>query len=994
MFPEINRPLGGSLPLQQCPLALKMKDMDSWGVSEWCKGNLDGLEQIGRFQFFNNLKLKENYDIINGRFILQHYLDSEDYFDLASAISQEFQLPKYLKHYDITSKAVNLLLGEFLKRPDIFRVLASDEETTNEKIRLKTELLQKYMEEKVHQEITQQLIQMGIDPNKSDFKTEEEADKYKEDIQQKYQEMTPEAIEKYMRYDYRSAAESWGQAVLNNDKERFLLREHEKIEFTNMLVADRCFTHFFLIPTGYFMETWNPLNTFFHQSPEVRHVEDGDYVGRTFYMSKAQILDRIGWRMTQEQQEALYPEYNKALVAQGTGYSTMFQTWVYPMQNYDDFKSINQALGSAVGFNPLDQNTLSSVPLMNEYDNNTVGNSYSFMQNDLVQVTEAYWRSQRKVGHLNITNPETGEVETKIVDETFDPKLFNIEVLDSTFKEHNEPDTIVWIWTNQIWQGIKINENHLNSTIDTQKGRKGLYVDIRPCDFQFKGDFNIFNPKLPVCGGVFNNYNGRSMSIVDLLKPYQILYNAIYNQCYGIIQRNNGKAFLMDQNILPHNKDWGGEEAIEKFKSVMDATGLGIVDSSPANLAAKGGSNFQHYQVIDLDESDKVTRLFNIAQMVEEQGFYQIGITRQRQGQTQASETATGVNQAINNSYAITETYFENYYNYKKRRLQMHLDIAQFCATQGSDITIPYITSDLGNSFLKINANELMLKDLGINITNAADEQRALEMAQQLVLKNNTTNIPMSKLIELLHSKNLNDIKKTLEQAESDFNKQEQAKQKAEQDMEKQKIDQAKQMQQEQQEFTANENALNRQRDIQVAVIKSEGSAELQAGDEGVNTLAEQGKIALDRSKVENDRVLKQLDLTNKTLEGHRKNQLENRKLDLQKEMQDKEHKLKREEINSKKQLENKKATAEKQRADQDLKVAKVEHKNDLSIHTKELEKLNLEKKHKEELHNLDKKSAEHDLEIEKKLSNVKVDTAKKISKIKVIKAKRPAPKK
>ena len=192
----------------------------------------------------------------------------------------------------------------------------------------------------------------------------------------------------------------------------------------------------------------------------MRYVEDGDYVGRTFYISKAQIIDRYGWRMTQKQQEALYPAFDKNKIAQGAGYNTIFQTWMAPFQNFDDFQAVDKALGASVGFNPLDRTSLSSLPIMDEFDNSSLGNSYAFIQNDLVQVTEAYWSSQRRVGHLNMTNPETGESEMHIVDETFDPKLFGVEVLEATFKEHEEPDSIVWIWTKQTWQGIKINENH------------------------------------------------------------------------------------------------------------------------------------------------------------------------------------------------------------------------------------------------------------------------------------------------------------------------------------------------------------------------------------------------------------------------------------------------------------------------------------------------------------------------------------------------------
>jgi len=996
MYPSIDRPINSALPRQQIPLSDKLKDVDDFGVSRWQKTNMDGLEAIGRLQFFNNLKLKENYEIINGRFILQHYLDSEDYFDLASAISQEFQLPKYLRHYDITTKAVNLLLGEFLKRPDIFRVVASDSDSTNEKIRVKTELLQSYMQSQIQDEITQKLLMQGIDPNRQDFQNEEDLQKYQEEIQAKYQEMTPAAIEKYMKYDYRTAAESWGQAVISNDKERFNMRELEKIEFTDMLVADRCFNHFYLTPIGYSTEVWNPLNTFFHQSPEVRYVEDGDYAGRTFYMSKAQVLDRYGWRMTRKEQEALYPEYDKTNMNRGTGYSSLFQTWVYPFQNYDQFQTINQAAGAAVGFNPLDRNSLSSVPLMTQFDNNGVGNAYGFLQNDLIQVTEAYWRSQRRIGSLNITDPETGEQITRIVDETFDPKLYGIEEVDSSLEEHNQPDSICWVWVNQIWQGVKINENHLNSTMDNANERSALYINIKPVDFQFKGDYNIFNPKLPVCGGVFNNRNGRSMAVVDLLKPYQIYYNALYNQAYGISQRNNGKFFLMDINLLPSLKDWGGEEAYEKFMSIANSMGIGLVDTSPTNSNNRGAVPFNQYSVVDLDETEKVTRLINLAMLVEQQGFIQLGITPQRQGQIMASETLGNASAAREVSYAITETYFENFYNYKKRKLKMHLDIAQYCASQNKDVILPYITSDLGDAFIKITGTELLLKDLGVNISNANETQRQKEIAEQLVLKNNQSEIPLSKLIGLIRLQSLADVQKSLEEAESELFKRKQQEQQIAQEMQERELQAAAEEQEKQRQYEAAEKQLDRENDLRKAAITSLNfDPDIQ--NNGQLDVIEQAKLGIQSSQLEAEKSYKSLDLLNKQLEGFRKSKIEKEKLSTDKELKAKEIALKKAEMKNKLEVENKKKEQIEVQNNNQEKLASIKYKNELELKNKDIELKNLDIKlkqktlnYKDSENNIKQLKQKEDLGKIKEINKDDIKTKKTLNKIRINKAKKP----
>lgn len=1002
---NINTPYSGSLPIQQIPLSKKLEDMDDYGVSEWCRLNLDGLEALGRYQFYNNLKLKENYEIVQGRFILQHYLDSEDYFDMASAISQEFQLPNYLKHYDITTKAVNLLLGEFLKRPDIFRVTAMDADTTNEKLRVKTELMQSYISEQLQMEIGQKMMAEGIDPNRDKFKNEEEAAQYKEMVQQKYQELTPPAIEKFMKYDYRSSAEHWGQAVISSDKERFNIREQEKTEFTDMLVADRCFTHFYLTPIGYSMEVWNPLNTFFHQSPEIRNVEDGDYIGRTFYMSKAQIINRYGWRMTRKQQEALYPDWNKQINANGTGYNTMFQTWAYPFQNYDDFRTVSDAVGSAVGFNPLDRTSLSSVPLMNEFDNTYLGNSYAFLQNDLVQATEAYWISQRRVGLLKIADPETGEPITQIVDETFNPKLFGIvELEDSTYREsieNQDVNTIIWFWVKQPWQGVKINENHLNSSVDTQNGRKGMYVDIRPCDFAFKGDFNPFDSKLPVVGGVFNNRNGRSMAIVDLLKPYQVYYNAIMNQSYGITQRNNGKFFLMDVNILPSLKDWGGEEAYEKFMATANALGIGLVDTSTANPNYKGSASFSHYQVVDLDETEKVSRLINLAMLVEQQGFLQLGITPQRQGQIQASETLGNAQAATQTSYAITETYFENFYNYKKRKLKMHLDIAQFCASKNRDITLPYITTDLGQAFIHTTGTELMLKDLAVFPTNAQESARQKAISEELLLKNNQSNIPLSALLNILKYQSITDVQKALEQAEADAYKQVQAQQKHEQELADKQIQAVaaeKQKDRDLEKYKIDTESATELQKVTLSGIANESSFDPNA--DLTDKLIAQRDISLKERQADSQNYTAQQALVQKQLADYQKNKLEKEKLTHDKKLKESEQKNKTSIENQKlEQIRIQNASQEK--INKEANAAKLELANkqielkQLDKSIKELDLKNSKSKGEMEITHLKKKidleadMAQTKAEGIKKLSAVKEQEAKKLSSVKVDEVKK-----
>ena len=924
---DISKPLNASLPRQQLTLKKKLEEMDKYGNSKWMKDCLDSLEALGRYQFYQNLALRDNYRIVSKEFDLKHYMDSSNYYDITSAVTQEFEVPYHLKHYDIIGKAIMMLVGEYVKKPDIFFVRASDSESTNERVRVKTQLLQSYMQQEIQKEITRKLVEMGLDPDRKEFKDEQEAQQYQEEIKQKYKELTPEGIEKYMKYDYRTSAEHWGQAVLSNDRVRFNFKELEKVEFTDMLIADRCFSHMYLTPTGYNLEYWNPINTFFHQSPEVRYVEEGDYAGRVFYMNKSQAIDRFGWRMQEEQIRMLYPK--DMTDRAGNVYGEFFNATQFPFPAYRDYANVTTSLG----YDPFNNTPVGNLPALTTEDLNTGFPNYQFATGDLVQITEGYWRSQRRIGFLKTTNPETGEPISTMVDDNFVPSQFGIEELKNTSVAKGldtQPDnTVLWTWVTHIWQGCKINANFSQSVED--RDRNAIYFDIKPCDFQFKGDYTPFQPKLPICGGVFNNRNAKSNSLVDLMKPYQIAYNAFMNLAYGIAQRNNGKFFIMDARVLSNFKDWGGEQAAQKAMTIAKELGWLPIDPSSSNLA--GGGQFNQFAVHDLDESDKVSRLIQLAVTFEEQGFKQIGITPQRQGQVQASETATGVQASINNSYSVTEPYFENFYNYKRRKLKMLLDLAQYVASKEKDIVLTYTTSDLGNAFIKTTGTEVMLRDLGVNVDNSQDAIQDLEFAKKIALQNNTTGLPMSALISMISLKSPKDIQKALEDAEDKLNQRKQEEQQHQQEMQQEQIKAAKEQQAQQQAFEAQQNQLDRENEIRRAMISSMGFDQDIQGNNMIDVV-EQGKLAIDQSNQAFNQSVQTQQMAQGQMDSIRKHQLEKEKVNLTQKQID----LKEKEIKSREQQEKLKNQGIMEQNKNQIQLSNKKHESDMKIANKQLE--------------------------------------------------------
>lgn len=954
-------------------LPLKEKDED------WKKANMDAMESIGRKQFLENINILENYRLVNNEMLYNHYVFSDSVTDLAQLAVKEFDLPPYLRHYDITRKVINVLSGEYQKRPDLFRVAATDEFSTNEYLREKQNLIATAVMDQINQTVQKHLIQEGLDPNKSDFQSQEEQQQYQQQVQQVSQKYTPEGIESFMKESYRSTPEKWGEMVINLDKQRFNTSELELQEFEDMLICDRAYRHFYLKANGlgYNQETWNPIRVFFHKSPDVKYVEDGDFVGRIFYLSISEIINRYGHKMKKEDLENLYGDYLNKKKFGGAEYS-FFQATNVPFENYPEYARTVQAFG----FDPH-----TGIPFTGSFGNFTsqdadvLFNSSSSTYNlqGLVQTTEAYWRSQKKVGFLIMKDPNSGEVIEELVAEDFIIPDFVREVVDDdiynefVFDPSKEMNTIRWTWVNESWGGIKINA--LNSVT-----AGGIYIDIKALPFQFKGDTNPYEVKLPVCGAIFNNRNAKSMSLVDMMKPYQILYNIFMNRIYQLASTEIGKVLLLDPRMVPNDKDWGGEKNVQKWITMTKETKIAQIDTSPGSRA---GSNFNQFTVQDLREFDNIKASVEIARLIEEQAMFQVGITQARLGNVQASETATGITQSINNSYAQTESYFTRFGNYKRRTLQMNLDIAQFCAATDRDMTLSLIQDDMSRQFIKMNGIDLLNSQLGIRVFNSQELLRQNEMMKQLIMKNNTTNSTMSALAQAIYTESPGKLIEILRKMEDDIKKQTQEQRDHESQMQQADLKAKQDAIDKQNAWQAQQNQLDRENKLRDSVIKV-ANFDTDTKDNNQIDVVGIAKNEIDQQRVQNEKVSRSQDFMNKALDTASKQSIEKQKLLAAKEAQDRDHTLAKQEMQHGKEIENQKLKQIEVQNKSQEKIAMEQHKRDLQLIDKEMElkKLDILAK-KKEVANADRTlkyddlSAKDDLKTKKTLNRIKISKAK-----------------
>jgi len=757
-------------------------------TQEWAAWNIDWIEWQGLKQLKRNARrLMKNYKLAKGVIDRTDYIveNDNDYRDIIESLTQEDTSELELKFYPIIPNVINVLVAEFAKRSTKLIYRAVDDISYNEMLEQKRKMVEDVLLSDAQMKITQALIEQGMDPESPEFQQEVSPEKLK----------TLPEIEQFFQKDYRSMVEEWASHQHKVDVERFGMDELEERAFRDMLITDREFWHFRMMEDDYDVELWNPVLTFYHKSPDVRYISQGNWVGKTDMLTAADVIDKYGYLMNEDQLlslEAIYPIKSAGYTIGGYQNDGTF----YDGTKSHDWNTNMPSLGmrqytSAMNGSVIDTQDVVSQILSEGEDYFDQGD------NSLLRVTTTYWKSQKKVGHLTKIS-ELGDVSTEIVTEDY--KITDKPIYDNRLFKNKTKDTLVygehidWIWINEVWGGVKIGPNIASFWgMNNPGGFSPMYLGIEknnlgPLRFQFKGDSTLYGCKLPVEGSVFSDRNTKSTALIDLMKPYQIAFNIVNNQIADILVDELGTIIMLDQNTLPKHslgEDWGKGNLAKAYVAMKNFQMLPL-DTSITNT--ENALNFQHFQKLDLSQTERLMSRINLANHFKQQAFDVIGLNPQRMGQQLSQMTATGVEQATASSYAQTEIYFIQHCDYLMPRVHtMRTDLAQYYNSTNPSNRLTYMTSAEEKVNFNINGTELLMRDLNIFCSTSANHRSILEQLKQMAMTNNTAGASIYDLGKIVQSDSIAELNSVLKSS--------QAKQEAQK---QQEMQQQQQMQQEQ----------------------------------------------------------------------------------------------------------------------------------------------------------------------------------------------------
>lgn len=649
---------------------------------------------------------------------------------------------------------------------------------------------------------------------------------------------TPEAIAKYLQKDYKDIAETEAYHALQFLKRKLNLTHEFYKGWKDALIGGEEIYYIGVINGDPYVERVNPMYFDYEHSLDLEFIDDAAWCCRKMIMSATEIYDRFYDKMSERQLNEL-------------------------------LELIDQRPGA--GNNPEIRKT--SI----DYESIKLHKINSFTDNpfdiDHIVVYHCCWKSFKKIGFVTLLNPETGEVEEFQVDEDY--------------KVTGTEQSVEWDWIIEVWEGYRIGDD--------------MYIGIQPIEYQHISADNPNSQKLPYTGVVYNNTNSKPRSLVSMMKPLQYMYIVVWYRLELALSRDKGKVAVMDITQIPKSMNID----VNKWMHYLSALGVAFINPYDEGWdipGREGGkpSQFNQLSSWDLTMSNVIAEYIQLMQKIEDMVAKLTGITPQRQGQIAASELVGNTNTAVSMSYHITEPWFWNHNQVKRRVLTMLLNTSK-AAWKDSKKYLNYILDDATRAFVQLSDN-FFYEDMDIFVDDSTKNQQYIDQLKQLLQPAMQNGASLLDIAEIITLDNMSMIKNRLEEIEQKRMEQMQQQQQAEQQAQQQMAEQQNQLKEEELMLKEAEMDLEKYKvdqdnatKITVAQLNAYRGAENMDQDmNGIPDPIEIGKQALEQQKINSDIATKQLELNNKRREIEQKREAENKKIQLEKDRMKHETELQR----------------------------------------------------------------------------------------------------
>lgn len=820
-------------PLQRLPMSKKTQDWKEACV-DYIAGHSQGSSRDG-----NNRSRKEEmqtyYDLYNSIY------SEKDLKYVTNPFKQQDGFPAMAQDYNIIKPKIDLLLGEETKRPFNFRVVHTSDIATSE------------IQDKAKQMIVD-YIQATI---MSKLGPEEQA-RYQEALQSG-EIMTPEQIQKYISKDYKDIAEITAYHSLNYLKNKLNITHEFFKGWKDALIGGEEIYYVGIVNGEPCLQRINPIYfDYDSDTSDLEFIHEAQWCCYEMIMSLTEVYDRLYDKMSEKQLNEL-------------------------LDMMDD--------RSKGGVTPEVRKTSLDYPHIKTHSINGFS-SNPFEEADNIHVWHCCWKSLKKIGFVNIINPETGIPEEYQVDETY--------------KETGNELDVEWKWIIEVWEGYRIGQD--------------LYVGIQPVEYQHISADNPNAQRLPYTGVIYNNTNSRPRSLVSMMKPLQYMYIVLWYRLELAMARDKGKVVTMDITQIPKSMNID----VAKWMHYLSALGVNFVNPYEEGWdipGREGGkpSQFNQISALDLTMANTIDQYINLMDKIESMLSEISGVSKQREGSISSNELVGNVERSVVQSAHITEPWFWVHNQVKKECLTMLLDTAKH-AWKDNKTSIQYVLDDATRAFLTLS-DDFFYEDMDIFVEDTTKNQQQIEALKNLMQPAMQNGASLLDIAEIITMDNVTMIRSKLEEIEQKRMEQQQAMEQAQAEREQQMAQIQNEIKEEELMLKEAEMDLkkyeidsNNATKITVAQLNAYRGAENMDQDmNGIPDPIEIGKQAIEQQKVNSDIASKQFEFNNKKREMEMKREIENKKIELEKQKMKQEMELQKQKDKAAMKREQLKARTAKQ---------------------------------------------------------------------------------
>lgn len=600
--------------------------------------------------------------------------------------------------YPELHNCVSILKGEMIGRRDTLNLLLLTSKAIKEKDTRLIEAIKQSIDEKAAIELSKHQMELQqMSP--------EEIAKFEQDVRT---QLEPEDL---LSKNWMSETE-----IFYNKALKFVMHDQNVLDkkidsFEDIIVADRCF-----IFSGWkhgkpYLEVRNPLHIGYHKNPNEKRIEKSDWIWYRKTITLTEAIDT--YNLCQEDIDKLYVISGGKLDKRHDIFGNESKpVWDHTRQ---------EMLASTSGLSALKTEGL-----------NQAGSTTLRGRQELIFETHLEFKAFKELCFLSYQDDYGENIVIPLSD--FDiPKQAVLQKFINRYDQESEK----YVWFDEVLQkNFELEKIWIPRKYEVIRLGADVYPVFREVPYQYTSIEEPYTHfELSTKGMVLNARNANSVSPIQrALAPYlQYLYvKHIQNR---ELSKYQGAIQAVDVDQIPNalGMDLNNQvirDKVAAYFSILRRTNKDLYSGSQSSLGglppatrSPGSSGYM------LGTGAELLNLQNLLEYLKREIGMAMGISPQRQSNFQTNTNVSDNQQAINQSYAITEPMFYSHSMIWKAALNDWLiNFKTYCKNQFEihnlkELSFHYWLPNNTEEVLKVTPN-LTHNDIGLHLSNSSNAEK------------------------------------------------------------------------------------------------------------------------------------------------------------------------------------------------------------------------------------------------------------------------------